>query len=414
MIEIKPNLQHRSRCPYSGKELKPVKILWQGTHICAVSESPAGGQIIDELRIGHAAKTPYQIDLTKQATFSGDKYAEEFLAKPLLESLQNPRPEKLEISQEIFRSHQRVIILNCVDYLYGHSLLKLLNAQRHLESNPDLGLIVIVQKFLRWMVPEGVAEVWTVPVSLKNGRCYYPSFDEFVSKQLERFDEVYVSEAYSHPSRFDISKFTGVPKHDFDKEAYKITFVWREDRLWCNKFLFQLCRKLNLLQIPLSIQNWNVRRLFAKMRKSLPSAKFAVAGLGKSTNFPEWIEDFRVDKFDEKTERETCRVYSDSRLAIGIHGSNMLLPSAHAGMTIDAIEERWGNFAQDILYQETDPRLASFRYRYLPLQISLKVLAHIATEMILKREDFYFHMRGDSIPYPSENPSGTLSGNGNP
>ena len=150
------------------------------------------------------------------------------------------------------------------------------------------------------------------------------------------------------------------------------------------------------------------------MRKSLPSAKFAVAGLGKSTNFPEWIADFRADKFDEKIEREMCRVYSDSRLAIGIHGSNMLLPSGHAGMTIDAIEERWGNFAQDILYQETDPRLASFRYRYLPLQISLKVLAHIATEMILKREDFYFHMRGDSIPYPSENPAGTLSGNGNP
>ncbi len=397
MIEIKPKLQHRSHCPYSGKILKPVKVLWQGARVCVVSESPAGGEIIDELRIGHAAKTAYSINLARGETFSDDKYAEEFLAKPLLQSLQNPQAEQLEICQEIFKSYQRVIVLNCIDYLYGHSLLKLLNAQRHLESHPDFGLIVIVQKFMRWMVPEGVAEVWTVPISLKNAQYYYPSFGEFVNKKLERFEEVYVSEAYSHPSRFDISKFTGVPKHDFDKKEYKITFVWREDRLWCNNWIFKVCRKLKLLQIPLSIQNWNVRRLFTKMQKLLPTAKFAVAGLGKSTNFPEWVEDFRVDKFDETTERKMCQVYSESRLVIGIHGSNMLLPSGHAGMTIDMIEERWGNFAQDILYQESDPRLASFRYRYLPLQTSLSNLAHIASEMILKRSDFYFHMMGDSL-----------------
>jgi hypothetical protein len=86
MIEIKPNIEHRSHCPYSGKVLKPVKVLWQGTHVCVVSESPDGGEIIEELRIGHAAKTPYQIDLAKKAIFSGDKYAEELLAKPLLNS----------------------------------------------------------------------------------------------------------------------------------------------------------------------------------------------------------------------------------------------------------------------------------------------------------------------------------------
>ncbi|WP_293358947.1 MULTISPECIES: hypothetical protein [unclassified Microcoleus] len=397
MIEIKPKLEHRSHCPSSGQILKPVKTLWHGSRICVVSESPGGGEIIDELRIGHAAKTAYSINLAEGTTFSDDKYAEEFLAKPLLKSLQNPQNEHLEITQEIFKSCDRVIVLNCIDYLYGHSLLKLLNAQRHLESNPEFGLIVIVQKFMRWMVPEGVAEVWTVPISLKNGQSHYPSFDAFVSKQLERFQEVYISEAYSHPSQFDISKFTGVPKHDFDKEEYKITFVWREDRLWCRHLLVKIFRKLNWLQIPLSIQNWKVRRLFAKMRKLLPQAKFAVAGLGKNTSFPEWVEDFRVDKFDEKTERQLCQVYSESRLVIGIHGSNMLLPSGHAGMTIDMIDERWGNFAQDILYQEKDPRLSSFRYRYLPLATSLKNLAHIGSEMIIKRLDFYFHMTGDSL-----------------
>ena len=396
MIEIKPNIEHRSHCPYSDKILKPVKVLWQGTHVCVVSESPDGGEIIEELRIGHAAKTPYQIDLAKKAIFSGDKYAEELLAKPLLNSLQNPQTEQLEISQEIFKSYQRVIILNCVDYLYGHSLLKLLNAQRHLESNPDLGLIVIVQKFLRWMVPDGVAEVWTVPISLKNGQDYYPSFAEFVEKQSQRFEEIYLSETYSHPSRFDITKFTKVPKHSFDdSEKVQITFIWREDRLLVNSFLFRVLRKLKLLQIALAIQNWKVQHLFEKIRSKLPEAKFVVAGLGTKTKFPKWIEDCRVERFNEITEKETCQIYSESRLVIGLHGSNMLLPSGLAGMTLDLIETRWGNFAQDVLYQETNPRLASFRYRYLPSQVSPDILANIAAQMIETQSDFYFHTTAD-------------------
>jgi len=396
MIEIKPNIEHRSHCPYSGKVLKPVKVLWQGTHVCVLSESPDGGEIIEELRIGHAAKTPYQIDLAKKAIFSGDKYAEELLAKPLLNSLQNPQTEQLEISQEIFKSYQRVIILNCVDYLYGHSLLKLLNAQRHLESNPDLGLIVIVQKFLRWMVPDGVAEVWTVPISLKNGQDYYPSFAEFVEKQSQRFEEIYLSETYSHPSRFDITKFTRVPKHSFDdREKVQITFIWREDRLLINSFLFRVLRKVKLLQIALAIQNWKVQQLFEKIRSKLPEAKFVVAGLGTKTKFPQWIEDCRVERFNETTEKETCQIYSESRLVIGLHGSNMLLPSGLAGMTLDLIENRWGNFAQDVLYQEKNPRLASFRYRYLPSQVSPDILANIATQMIQTQSDFYFHMTAD-------------------
>ena len=112
MIEIKPKIQHRSHCPYSGKILKPVKVLWQGARVCVVSESPAGGEIVDELRIGHAAKTAYSINLAEGETFSDDNYAEEFLAKPLLNSLQNPQTEQLEIGQEIFKSYQRVIVLN--------------------------------------------------------------------------------------------------------------------------------------------------------------------------------------------------------------------------------------------------------------------------------------------------------------
>jgi hypothetical protein len=35
--------------------------------------------------------------------------------------------------------------------------------------------------------------------------------------------------------------------------------------------------------------------LFKKLLSKIPSAQFAVAGLGKTTKFPAWIEDHRVD-----------------------------------------------------------------------------------------------------------------------
>jgi len=398
VIEIKPNIQQRSNCPYCGSELNPKTILWQGIHI--VIDSKCGGcgsEIIDELKVGHGVTDSLQVDLRKAAVFAENDLAKDWLGKALLNSLQNPRSENLEIAKEIFKPCKRAIILNCIDHLYGHSLLKLLNAQRHLDGNPECGLVVIVPKFLRWMVPDGVAEVWTVPISLQKGQNYYPSFAEFVEKETKRFEEIYVSEAYSHPSRFDITRFSGVPKHNFEEKEIKITFIWREDRLLVNRLLLRGLRKLNQGEMALPLQNLKIQQCFEKIRLQLPEAKFAVAGLGTKTKFPEWIEDYRVDTFNEKNEKEICRVYSESRLVIGLHGSNMLLPSSHAGMTIDLIDERWGNFAQDILYQESDPRMATFRYRFLPYQTTNDTLAFIAAVMVLKWSKFKSQMNADVI-----------------
>jgi hypothetical protein len=397
MIEIKPNIQHQSNCPYCKTSLKPVNVRFLGMHVLVeVKCLKCHTELLESLAFGHFIRQYFKIDFIKKVVFC-ENDLHKWLAENLLESLQNPEVEKLEISKEVLKQCRKVIILNCIDYVYGHCLLKLLNAQRHLELHQNYGLIIIVPKFLRWMVPEGVAEVWTVPISLTKGQRYYPSFAEFVSEELKRFDEIYVSKAHSHPSHFDITRFTGVPKHSFEQEKFKITFIWREDRPWCSIGFFRILRKLKILQIGLFLQNWRVTRLLEKIRHKVPEAKFALVGLGTQTKFPAWIEDLRVDKFDEKIERETCKLYAESRLVIGVHGSNMLLPSAHAGMTLDLMPGRWGNLAQDILYQETDPRLAAFRYRYVPLQTSLNEIADIASSMILGYRYFYSHMTADKL-----------------
>lgn len=395
MIEIKPIIQHQSNCPYCQRVLKPIQVSFMGMHIMVNSKCvECQMEFLESLRVSHATQKPYQIDYLKGGLF-GYETSPVGLATHLFKSIQNPELETLTISKEVFQFCHKVIILNCIDYLYGHCLLKLLNAQRHLDNHSDYGLIIIIPQFLRWMVPEGVAEVWIVPIPLKKGRCYYPSFADFVSEELKRFDKIYISKAYSHPCQFDITRFTGVQKHCFEQEDIKITFIWREDRPWCSMYFFRLIRKLKIFYLGLFLQNWRVKRLFKEIRLHVPEAKFVVAGLGTQTKFPRWIKDVRIDKFDQKIEKQMCQLYSESRLVIGIHGSNMLLPSAHAGMTLDLMPPRWGNFAQDILYQENDSRLASFRYRYLPIETSIRKLADIASSMILEYGNFVLNMTAD-------------------
>jgi hypothetical protein len=379
--------------------LKPGSMFWQGMYVCIKAQCPkCSASLVEELKIGHAINFAYQIDPLNQSVF-GPESGKDWLGKPLLHALQTPQLEEIEISKEVLKPCKQVVILNCIDFMYGHSLLKLLNASRQLELGSEYGLVVIVQKFLRWMIPEGVAEIWTVDIPLRKGRCYYPCFEEFVSQELKRFDKVYVNEAYSHPTTFDITQFTRIPKHNFDQMDYRVTFIWREDRIWFNLVLTRLFRKLNFFTIALLFQNWRIHRLFKQLKAKIPAAKVTVAGLGTQTTFPEWIEDFRVEQFDADAERKLCQIYSESRLVIGVHGSNMLLPSGHAGMTIDLMpngkEERWGNFAQDILYQESDSRLAAYCYRYVSFETGISELVYMASSMILKYSRYRSMMVAD-------------------
>ena len=413
MIEIKPNIQNHSTCPYDQTTLKPIEVLWPGLGIYVKTKcDTCQTEFIEALRVGHSVRRAYQIDIAKGKHFyqkTNDHWFN-WYTDPFLEYLQNPQTESVPITKEVFKECKRVIILNCIDNVYGHCLMKLLNAQRHLDSNPDYGLVVIVQTFKRAMVPDGVAEIWTVDIPLRNGHFYYPNFNQFVTEELKRFAEIYVSKAHSHPSQFDMTRFSRIPKHNFENDDFKITYEWREDRLWCSELLFRTLRKIKLFKLALLIQNRKVIRLLKILHSKFPEAKFTLTGLGKSTEFPNWIEDCRVDNYQGSTDKELNQIYSQSRLVIGVHGSNLMKASAHAGMTISLIpQRRWYNFAQEIIYQENDPRVAAFRYRYVSVETSITEIATIAYWMIIGYSDFVLDMTGDK--HSSSNDSLTSSSN---
>jgi hypothetical protein len=390
MIQIHPAIQYSERSPYGDGKLVPQQMIWHGLHVCVETVcSVSGKTVIADLPVGHALMNPCQVNVQQQEIFC-PKEVLNWLGKPFLKSLTHPSEEDIPLRIEKFHDAKDVVILNCIDHLYGHAVLKLFNVERHLRSDHDKGLIVIVQDFLRWMVPDGVAEIWSVHLPLSRATEYFPSFDRTIKKETSRFSSVYVSNAYSHPSVSNITSFTKTQRHNDYADNFRVTFIWRDDRPWTtNPLIITAAKSFGLMSLLLRRQNQKIVSLFSLLRKSLPGVRFTVAGIGKETIFPVWIDDQRVEKPSAEIETKLCSVYAESRLVIGVHGSNMLLPSAHAGMTIDLMpKERWGNFAQDIVFQEKDPRIGSFRYRFFPISTSIKILAHLIATQI--REFDYF------------------------
>ena len=136
-----------------------------------------------------------------------------------------------------------------------------------------------------------------------------------------------------------------------------------------------------------------VSALAEALRRDVSALDFAVAGLaegGARGGLPGWVKDLRRPAPDEAAERAWCERYAASHVVVGVHGSNMLLPSAHAGAAVELLgPERWGNFAQDILFRDAgDCRETLFRYRFVDASTPPAALAPLVATLLTRREDF--------------------------
>lgn len=399
MILIKPRSTENIVCTCGGGLLFD-ELIWQGLHICEKYTCQICGEI-------HFFSMPVNQSGIEQYTYlpgsglivdvDGNPAKENWFTIKL-KSISKPIDDKVELKIEIFKKNDEVIILNTLDYIYGHSFLFLLNLQRLIKSKKEKGIIVIVQPMLRWLVPvDGIAEIWTVNLGFGSFNYYYPDLTEKLNIQLGRFSKVWLSKGHLIPTNenIEIERFTGIVPFDFNKVNTKprITFIWREDpdRLWIrNIYLLKGLKRMKLSFFLKPFHYLRVKMFFRLLKNRLGNEfKYSVAGLGRSFQFPAYINDLRVESFNEESERRLCNVYSESVLVIGVHGSGMLLPSAHAGMSVSLMpSRRWGNFAEDILYNETDIRLASFQKRIVPLNLCLFDTRDIVVDMVTGRDYF--------------------------
>lgn len=368
-------------CPVCKMATQIGKVVIIGSHVCSRQICKAcETDFLCDLPSAHGALFPNQLDVNSDLLY-GDAIAKAWFGTPLQVAWKNPSPKCIDVLIEKLNTADEVVFVPCIDYYYGHAVLKLLSIFDLLKKN--ISVVVLVPKWLRWLVPKEVAEVWTVDIPLRQGQKYFPSVSNQVWKELERFKSVKLGEARTHPNVENPEKFTGHKEHSWDDEFFRISYIWRDDRLWVSEgFLGRIFHRLP--PIGRYVQKRKVIHLMKLLQmENLPNVKFTIISIGSSPKMPKWIDNQNFSPpLQKEAETGLCRLYSESRVVIGIHGSNMLLPSWHAGATLDLMpNERWGNFGQDILYGDPNPRHASVRCRFVPMTCPISAMAAQITSM---------------------------------
>lgn len=396
MIKLKPNPEAIFNCPECEATHAIInKIIIESVYPMADCRcTNCGYEFYQSYPVGHASLNVFSIGKLNGKFYQG-KNEHTWLSESFIHSQKNSKKNAVPVRKIIYKQYKKVVILNTLDSLYGHVLLKLYNAFRHIEGEPDIGLIIIAPKIFEWLIPAGCAEAWLVDLKLSELINSHEGLEKFISLQFDRFDEIYLSKAYSHPMITDEQTEQLTRIAPFNLTEYKtnnptVTFVLREDRFWFasifDYWLYRLCRKLNWLtwgnKILAKRQVNIVRKVITEIKKRFASIEFYVVGLGNQASFEGYAIDERTTKMDALVEARWCKIYSKSHVVIGVHGSNMLLPTALAAGCVEILpEDRYGNMVQDITVRYSDRRQLFF-YRFVNQYTHSRSVANMAEAII--------------------------------
>ena len=386
MIRLHPIPDSEHQCPYCGVRLVALGWWTPGMRTLAELTCPSCDRdFYGDLASGFGLLYPMLLE--RETGTVHDPFGVPWFADWLRESYAARTARAPRVVVEERRPIGRPVVLDCLDGLYGHSLLKLLNAQYYLDRHPELDLVVLVPRALRWLVPEEAAEVWTLDEPLERGRDWSDGLAESLHERLDGFAEAFLSLALPHPNpdEYDIERFTGVARRPLTRgvppaEPCSVTFVWREDRAWAAAASASSRFRRG------SSQTDQVRELAERLQSLLGDVRFTVAGLGRQGDLPSSIDDLRSGDPDPDLERAWCERYAESDAVVGVHGSNLLLPSAYAATVFELVPpDRVQNIPQALLVPTTDSRDALLRFRFLPISSTpLDVAETVAASLVYR------------------------------
>jgi FkbM family methyltransferase len=343
---------------------------------CAV----CGHDYLQDLPAGHGLVYPTTLDLHTGETI--DAASATWFSDPLRALWEHPDQEPVRFRVAKRSSRNQGVLLNCLDPVYGHSVLKLLNAQRHVDE----GLVLLIPGALESIVPDGVAEIWVVDEPPRRFRAWLSELERAIEEELERFAHCVLSPAFPHPhpSSYRIADFApgiepapaGIPT---------VVLSLRDDRRWGRTE---------------RAQTRNIQALIARLRRRFPDLAVAAVGVGGQTRLSSGVDDRRSASPTIEEERAWLALLRGADLVIGVHGSNMLLPSGLAAATLE-LQPRYriDHVFQATILAERDPLEALANHRVLYgndklSDVSPQRVADVAVSLLNGRERFTALMLG--------------------
>jgi hypothetical protein len=391
-------------CPYCHADLKPVSVRVAALAIVVDATCPGcGGEFAFDWPAGHALSHPALIDRKSGAVHAAGSgwYARRFAH--CIDSEEAPLSAEITVSGSCRNGHEAILV-NCLDFLYSHVLLKLLSAPRHVRESPEDDIVVIVPKLLRWLVPRDVVVI-EVDLPLKDGAEWVEGLDARVEAVVAPAKTVRISPTVSQPeiTARDLAELgedltPSSDEHD-DSAPLQIGFCLRNDRLWLGRLPFWIRAARRLLPagrthaLLLRRQRQNYAQLAHHVLDRHPDARFVALGIGQPQGLPDYIDDLRTPGAIRE-EAGWLDEYRRCRVVVGIHGANLLLPSLLAGAVIELLPtRRLRNINQDLIIPREsaqEPKRLLFSHRIVPQECTPEAVAAITTSVI---EDADWHQR---------------------
>lgn len=402
MIRLKPFVDLHIPCPFCTKEIQPANWLITGMHcMTELKCANCGRGFYSEIPVNAGAFYPGIIDATTGIRVD-DMPFENWYLIGLEEAFKNKREENISIEVCANRKlgERPVLILNTIDATYGHAVYQLFNAGYYLKKT-EFDLVILVQKHLHWLVPDGAAQVWVADISFAKAVHWFDKLDQQIKVLLRHEKDVFICRSFvqadSHD--FDIEDYTRIkpfPLSEWDERLINptLTFIWRTDRFWKrvlprildNRYSRKLFPGL-LKRVRKNLQFKWILQFSEKIKEQIPAVDFAVAGMDeRNPTLPDWVKDFRYPTHQDSTAREQMERYAKSHLVVGCNGSSLLLPGCLSGGVINIVPgTMWAVSAGSFPFRITDIGDTHFRYVMIPDEISIAKLVGIIVSVLRDR-----------------------------
>ncbi len=380
VIPIYPKLVATATCvKCKSAEVDINDIIFENIHVLLDCKCRnCSTEFYETLPIGHDAQTP--IAFSKDGALQRfNESARIWLAKPLIDAVLLSDNLEVPITKKNLNAlKERVVLLNCLDDCFGHSYVKILNSLELLKTFPDRSLVLIITSNFEWLVPKGVDELWIVPGRMREMRKRVVTLQSFVKTQLKDIKQLDLSGAkvYHDLAKIDSEPFLKTKSFDikkFDELPHTVTFVLRNDRYWhaskLDDFMNRVLISLGIQKLFRSYFLWRQNRLVQKTIKKIKNISINIIG-------PNY------EGVTSELEKQWCEIYSKSHIVIGVHGSNMLIPTSLAAGFIEILPgHKIAHLGEDIVLRH-EGRYAVLLGRHVNQFSSPAVVAEHITEML--------------------------------
>jgi hypothetical protein len=373
--------------PSIGVARKPL--LFWGNYVAIRHENG-----IEAFPSGHFTYNPVKLNESNEPD-APTRSAPKWLVELFIRAVKSPpRAGALFAVEAPKQVSKAAILVNCLDGCYGHCLYKLAYVLL-LEKNDDKDIIVIIHPAFRHLVPDSVAEIWLVRAPFNVLDFKIGGFHEFVTGQLARLPMPELAHVRMDLplEEFDFTRLAKIQPFDFKAlktGPFRVTLILREDRFWLrsrfDSFFYLACIKfgwLRKMKWYFALKQKNYLRSFVKKLRRQLDVQIQAIGIGKTLSLP-FLKDERLAYAEFAAQEERwLRVYEASHVCIGVHGSNMLLPSYLAGSCISLLPDfKISNFSEEFIPKPGPAQRNMHVNRTLPLNTSPTQLAAHAVSIV--------------------------------